>query len=150
MSEELTYRKCNQCEVEKELLEFFPRCLSRNKKHYTYEYKCKRCKQINQNVNREKLCRKGESKAVHLKAKYGITVQEYNDQLAFQKNKCAICEEALVDSFHTVVDHNHDTGEVRGILCRKCNTGIGMLKDSKEVLSKAIKYLESNVWQRLT
>ena len=151
MNEEITYRKCKQCEVEKELKEFFPRCLSRSKDYYTYEYTCKRCKLDNANDRRVRLGTEGrslEGRSVHLRSKYGIDEAEWQAQLITQDNKCAICEKTFESQKHTVVDHCHESGEVRGLLCRQCNTGIGMLGDSKEVLSKAIKYLESNVWER--
>lgn len=70
-----------------------------------------------------------------------------NDLLRNQNNLCAICEREI--SFTAAekankphIDHNHDTGEVRGLLCLTCNTGIGMFGDSLELLEKAMKYLD--------
>jgi len=56
-----------------------------------------------------------------------------------QKNKCLICdsEEKLV------IDHNHKTGKIRGLLCSNCNCAIGLLKDDSTILESAITYLES-------
>ena len=57
-----------------------------------------------------------------------------------------ICSTELDDSIYAQrpnIDHNHETGEIRGILCHKCNTGIGLLNDDQELLKKAITYLES-------
>ena len=75
--------------------------------------------------------------------KYGITEQKYNDMFADQDGCCAICglhQVALNESLH--VDHNHSTGAVRGLLCRSCNTGIGLLKEDPDILNKASAYLE--------
>jgi len=56
-----------------------------------------------------------------------------------QKGRCVICQEELP----LCIDHDHETGKVRGLLCRLCNAGIGMLRESPEVLRRAIAYLES-------
>lgn len=68
---------------------------------------------------------------------YGITMEVYQQMYNNQGGACAICG-SETDLF---VDHNHETGEVRGLLCNSCNTGVGLLKDSPSNLSNAIKYL---------
>ena len=80
--------------------------------------------------------------------KYGITPEEYDVLLQQQEYKCAIC--GVAESVNTVttiwplcVDHCHETGKVRGLLCRACNVGIGSFGDSVEQLQKAIQYLRS-------
>lgn len=73
-----------------------------------------------------------------------MTEEQYADLLQQQDHKCAICGLAAGASKQRLaVDHNHATGQVRGLLCRRCNLGIGQLKDSVELLRKAIDYLES-------
>ncbi|MBA7572888.1 hypothetical protein ES708_14675 [subsurface metagenome] len=67
-----------------------------------------------------------------------------------QDGKCAICGESFIKLFNTCVDHNHETGEVRGLLCRKCNVAIGFLNDDPELMEKAIKYLEGSVQNSTT
>jgi hypothetical protein len=63
--------------------------------------------------------------------------------LADQNNCCAICDSHVtLFKKQLAVDHNHETGEVRGLLCLACNGGIGKLKDSIPMLEKAIKYLK--------
>lgn len=77
-----------------------------------------------------------------LKRKYGITVEQFTAQLELQDYKCAICgKEHDPDKWSFAVDHCHVTGKVRGLLCLNCNNGIGKLKDSVDLLSKAIEYL---------
>ena len=77
-----------------------------------------------------------------LKLKYGITPDIYAQMLLDQNDCCAICNKHK-DSMDTrmYVDHNHETGAIRGLLCRKCNAGIGMLNDNFDLVLKAAKYL---------
>jgi ferredoxin-like protein FixX len=79
----------------------------------------------------------------HLKAKFNITVKQFNEMLQLQNFCCAICMSPTPKgrgTFH--VDHCHETGKIRGILCHDCNTGIGKLGDSLESIKKAVSYLE--------
>ena len=74
--------------------------------------------------------------------KYGITIEKYEILLAEQNGCCAICLAVTgSDGKRLAVDHNHETGEVRGLLCDNCNTGLGMFKDNPSLLAKAINYL---------
>jgi ferric-dicitrate binding protein FerR (iron transport regulator) len=78
----------------------------------------------------------------HLKAKYGITVDDYDRMLAAQGGGCAICggpPRARYHRFH--VDHNHETGIVRGLLCDNCNHIVGRMQDNPEILQAAANYL---------
>ena len=76
-------------------------------------------------------------------AKHGTTLEERIRLFALQAGKCGICEKDLVGPVdkQTNVDHDHATGKVRGLLCMNCNTGIGNLRDSVELLQRAISYL---------
>jgi len=79
-----------------------------------------------------------------LKAKYDITLEEFNELKVKQNNKCSICKTELDQTDRKTksnLDHNHTTGKVRGILCHKCNTGIGLLNEDIEILASAIEYL---------
>lgn len=76
-----------------------------------------------------------------LQRAYGISYQEYLTMLEAQDNKCAICGTEDPGRRAFAVDHCHDTGKIRGLLCSNCNTGIGNLRDSKELLQRAIEYL---------
>jgi hypothetical protein len=76
-----------------------------------------------------------------LKYRYGITLDEYNQMLISQNGVCEICNQKCPSGYALSVDHCHKTGKVRGLLCVECNTGIGKLQDSVEILSKAISYL---------
>lgn len=76
-----------------------------------------------------------------LKSRYNMTIDEWENMLAKQGNRCAICHTTdYGKQWHT--DHCHNTGKVRGILCGTCNSLLGMAKDSVTTLYNAIQYLE--------
>lgn len=74
---------------------------------------------------------------------FGVGLDWYKQTLETQGNVCAICEnpETIQDTW-LCVDHCHTTGQLRGLLCRACNLGLGKFKDSKELLKRAIEYLD--------
>lgn len=76
------------------------------------------------------------SRARHLRQNYGLTLEDFDMFLRLQEGACKICGEP-----GTVVDHDHLTGEYRGILCQRCNRGLGHFKDNPMMLQKAIDYL---------
>lgn len=77
-------------------------------------------------------------------AKYSISEWEYEDLLEIQGGLCAICRIDLTKADREPhIDHCHDSLKVRGILCGSCNIGLGMFKDSIDVMKKAINYLEN-------
>jgi hypothetical protein len=80
-----------------------------------------------------------------LRRKFGITVDQYYALLAKQNHCCAICKAKCATGYRLAVDHDHVTGEVRGLLCQGCNTGVGKFKDSPELLRSAAEYLENPV-----
>lgn len=73
--------------------------------------------------------------------KYGLSPDQYKALLASQNNCCAICELPLDLGKRTHTDHCHETNKVRGILCHHCNSGIGLLKHSPELMRRAIAYV---------
>lgn len=75
-------------------------------------------------------------------ASHRMTLAAYQRMYAAQDRRCAICK-AEREPLGLVIDHNHKSGKVRGLLCSACNTGIGLLKDSPDVLDAAIEYLET-------
>lgn len=74
--------------------------------------------------------------------RYGVDADWYTQQLLLQKNLCDICLEDLIPGRTTHIDHNHITGQVRGLLCNHCNLLIGHAKEDKFRLMQAINYLE--------
>ena len=86
-----------------------------------------------------------ESKNRQLYYSYGITLVEYNKILTIQNGKCAICQTSEYGSKsdkYFYVDHCHDTGIVRGLLCAKCNSAIGYLNDDIGTVERALNYLK--------
>ena len=110
--------------------------LDRKKKHAEYQ---------------RKYLAKNKDKQKHqdLIKKYGISLDQYKEQHQVQSGVCAICgnPETIVDKRskrvrHLAVDHNHTTGQIRGLLCMGCNQGIGNFQEDLDRLKKAVTYLE--------
>jgi len=82
-------------------------------------------------------------KRANIKRNYGLSWDAYLALLESQNYKCVICKQEInIDIKHSVhVDHDHNTGRVRGILCSTCNLGLGNFKDNIEFLKSAIDYL---------
>jgi uncharacterized CHY-type Zn-finger protein len=145
---EIAIKICGTCKRELPLTEFYKDC---GKKDGLRTY-CKPCENARvaawQRKNPEKVKQAwaawearnpGQNRRDVLK-KYGLTLKQYEQQLADQGGKCAICRE---EYDVLCVDHDHETGVNRGLLCRNCNSGIGKLRDSVEMLHRSIAYLES-------
>jgi hypothetical protein len=77
-----------------------------------------------------------------LRNKFGITPDDYQRMLEDQGGVCAVCGGLDYGNKKLAVDHDHATGKVRGLLCRRCNMGIGLLQDDQRVLRRALAYLE--------
>jgi len=115
-------RVCSQCGIEKKITEF----------HRRSSVSCgvmSHCKSCNN----------------HLSRKYRLSEDEYNKLLISQDGKCAICKSEDPGGRYTVlnVDHDHNTGEVRGLLCLRCNHVLGYVNDDIEILKTAIDYLST-------
>lgn len=128
--------KCKFCECEFETL------LSKIKlgkgifcsKECYYKY-------LRRNTNGYLLDKKGYNVFYQKKNKYNLNKEEYLKLYTDQNNKCKICGESF-DNIKACVDHSHTTGLVRGLLCSKCNKGLGFFNDNIEILKKAIDYLQ--------
>lgn len=123
-------KKCLNCEEEKELSEFTPKKGS----PMGVESNCKNCRAIKM-VNK----------------RYNLKENERDILLQKQNGVCAICKniESVKHQHgktrHLSIDHDHNSGKIRGLLCGACNNGLGRFKDNIELLENAIKYLkESN------
>lgn len=75
---------------------------------------------------------------------YGITPEEFESMKLAQGNKCAICGSADWGRPSPSIDHDHETGKVRGLLCNRCNRTLGLAEDSIPLLIKMAKYLRKN------
>lgn len=81
----------------------------------------------------------------HIRTTYGMAPSAWNGMLVAQGGACAICGTAKPGGrgqFHT--DHDHETGKVRGLLCTRCNVGLGMFEENYDILSRVVQYLASD------
>jgi len=83
-----------------------------------------------------------------LKSAFGIDIEDYEKMLEKQNGTCAICGATQADArkHRLHVDHCHDTGKVRGLLCSNCNMGLGKFQDDLQLLKNAVSYLENPTW----
>jgi hypothetical protein len=109
-----------------------------NFKHINPEIRKKEREKYRTCLDPETLKKYSESVLKCRLEKYGLTPKEYKKMCEYQQNKCLICNKK-VKSLH--VDHDHITGNVRGLLCNNCNSGIGFLGDNLNSLINASKYL---------
>jgi hypothetical protein len=126
-------KRCADCREWKPLEEF-PR--NRNSKDGRHPY-CKPCHNARGAETRQRLY--GGSRHYHLKRRYGIGAADVDELIKQQANVCVICGRDDPDQ----VDHDHNTGKVRGVLCFNCNGGLGQFSDDTERLTNAIDYIES-------
>jgi len=129
-------KKCSKCKLTLNEDDF-----------YKHNRNCKKCHLENMknyhSKNKDKVDL-GKRKRSLFK-KYGVSLEQYDDMLHHQNGECAICKSKDVGrkgAKYFNVDHCHSTGKVRGLLCHNCNIILGKIKDSKEWLSVAIKYLD--------
>ena len=154
------YRVCSVCKELKLDTDFYLRkntnklrkeCKSCTKKNVTSNYNInkveinKKRKEYNlDNKFRLKAKRKEQSLnhiERHLKRRYNITVEEKQQMILAQNNRCAICNDIFTGIPN--VDHCHSTNKIRGILCWRCNFVLGRVKDNIDVLQNAITYLKT-------
>ncbi len=124
--------RCAQCGVYKPLSEFHTHRSCR----YGVEPTCKTCRlEKRRQYSRDHPDR---VRNTDLQTRYGITLEQYHAMVAAQAGQCAICDKV---EKKLVVDHNHATGQVRGLLCHLCNTMIGCARENINVLARAAAYL---------
>ena len=139
------YKYCSKC---RELLPYSDFSLHPNGR-YGLQPRCKDCHAADSkqySAARPPSTPEKNSKYL-LKRKYGLTLDEYDDLVLRYGGVCGICKQPSDKVL--VVDHDHTTGEVRGVLCSSCNTGIGFLGDTIEAVEAALAYLKNHreVWQ---
>lgn len=113
-----------------------------NLEYFVIETSTIECKGCNCKISVEKqkagFC---SNKCRTLKINYNMNIDSFNDLLNKQDNRCKICQKTFNDINYPCVDHCHDSGRVRGLLCNVCNRGIGLLNDNFSFLQSAAKYL---------
>lgn len=127
----MDFKRCTKCGADKPLEAYTPDPRKRGGR----EHACRICRQSRRS--------KGAAKLAHLRRAYGLVPSDVSAIAERQNGQCPICRRGLAAVKRTHIDHCHSTGRVRGILCSECNTGIGKLKDSPELLRRALAYLET-------
>lgn len=131
-------RHCKKCNTDKSLDQFSPDKRKKEGRAYT-------CRECNNTRNKSIRQTKGFNfrKNRWLETEYGITLNEYNKMFLDQKGNCKICNKHQSEFKRALnVDHCHNTGKIRGLLCDKCNRALGWFDDNIESLERAIKYLK--------
>lgn len=130
---------CKQCGKEGSL-DLFQKDITKKDK---VRPECKECTAANRKkryspvVNRKNNMQKNFGKGI---------LETYKHLFDLQGGVCAICQSPENGRYaHLSVDHNHDTGKIRGLLCNNCNRGIGLLKDDPKILEQAKEYIEKSI-----
>lgn len=127
-------KHCLTCRCEKEESQF-PRSRARRDGLYPY------CKVCSANRARKYRLENPEAKKrADYKGSTGISLEQYSRKLLEQKGGCAICNQPE-SGRRLHVDHDHDTGEIRSLLCNRCNRGLGFFLDRADLTDKATDYL---------
>lgn len=142
-------KKCKQCNEEKPLDAFH-----KDRSHIDgLRTECKSCRKPktrayyatnSAKVKQREYSHKERRRANTLRYCYGISTEKYEQLLMQQNFGCAICHkpETKKNASNLCVDHCHKSGRIRGLLCHKCNSAIGKLGDSIELLESALAYLK--------
>ena len=134
-------RVCNICGINKPITEYYEHRGGRSSPGYRIKT-CKKCHATKSKAwvtaNPEKT--KQYRRRAKLKDKYGISIEMYDSMFEQQKGVCALCNKPHKRR-PLNVDHCHQTGKIRGLLCDKCNMGIGLFDDNPALLEKVKDYL---------
>lgn len=133
---------CSHCCETKPVSEFHQNG-SRNGKP-RYRSRCKACNNPRFKGRRDPRTAE-ENRRRNLWKKYRMTPDDFDAMVWLQDNRCAICSTGFSDELRAKneihIDHCHETGVVRGLLCGPCNRGLGLFRDSAERMQSAIRYL---------
>ena len=134
-------KTCNRCNKTKTYENFRSRKDSKD----GYRNQCRVCIEEMRTERRHDPIRSLQEREWNLQRLYGITGEDYDKLLEVQNERCAICDthySEVTGRFKRLcVDHCHDTGKIRGLLCNNCNRSLGLLKDNAETLLEAYRYL---------
>jgi hypothetical protein len=130
--------------------EYFKEYYLKNKekiKEYDKEYRLKNKEKLKEYLRdwHQKPENIERNKNYKLKKTYNLTLEQFNDKLNNQNNKCSICYRTFDEKINKAqVDHNHQTGKIRDLLCFFCNSTLGMVKEDKNILNNMINYLNKH------
>lgn len=134
-------KKCKHCHEIKPLSKF-PKNKEMKDGHIN---RCNACSVKATMVSRNKPEHKKNFRSKSYQRYYGISIETYDEMREKQNHRCFICDKHETDNGRFLaVDHDHDTGAVRKLLCNNCNSALGLLMDSPVILEKATKYLKDH------
>ena len=146
MTEVKSCRPCRVCKVEKEASAFGRRANTKAGLDTSCLECCRERDKRRYKTDRKR--RQSQAKWAAVKMNFGITKEQWFAVLEEQNRACAICSiEFVLEGLHLAnpcIDHDHGTNAVRGMLCRRCNQGIGLLQDSSSVAKNASDYLRKH------
>jgi Recombination endonuclease VII len=138
------WKKANPDKVEEYRIKDLPKSRARGRKWYYKhheENKLKMRQYHKEWVQKNKSKRKKIVRRSALK-QYGLTEEQYEQLLNKQNNCCAIWDTLKIEGRNNLhIDHDHETGTIRGLLCSNCNTALGLLKENLILFNKAVNYL---------
>lgn len=158
-------KRCRICKQEKLDSEFYPNSHTKD----GLRAECKECKRLEYQQNKEQRSKKAKEnywknpqiarerankyrkafpnkvKSTKLMQEFGLSYEEYVSKLEAQNYSCAICDKHESNfTFKLAVDHDHESGKIRGLLCSNCNNGLGRFHDDLNKLQNAIEYLKKH------
>jgi hypothetical protein len=128
---EVECRSCKQVKPENEFEDLGTYISKTGKVYNRPNYKRKICN----------VCRNLQKRDAGLRQRYGISLEEYSKILEIQNGVCAICNEKCPTGRNLAVDHCHATGKVRGLLCVRCNQGLGHFMDKEDLINNMLNYV---------
>jgi len=134
-------RRCNKCSEEKPLTtEFYYHHFDPKRNKSYFKRYCKQCS-IKQTIEWRDKTNYSLREAL-LKREYNMTQDDYDQMLQEQDFCCAICKRHMTEfKRNLAVDHNHTTGEIRGLLCGNCNRTVGFVKENPEIAESLVRYI---------
>lgn len=139
-------KQCCKCKQELPLVCFNKHCRTKD----GLRTRCKSCESEDaknrrkQELDKDYLGTRLKEQASNLKRMFGISIDYWKQKADAQDNKCAICNKECITGKRLAVDHDHETGAIRDLLCSNCNQGLGKFQDSPQLLDKAAEYLRKH------
>ena len=150
----MLFKVCSKCKINKPHSDYF----KDNRRKIGIRCKCKECckqetidwrdknrSEYNNYVAEWRAKNPERQHKTEIKRRYSLSIEDYNSMLTKQKCKCKICGKQHDPSLkrgRLYVDHDHDTGKVRGLLCGPCNSAIGYFNHDIKIMAKAIQYMQ--------
>jgi Recombination endonuclease VII len=165
-------KPCSKCKIHKTLDDFPPRKDVKSGRGYVCRACCSEIRSANNSAVRKRYAEdydfrrrrrqfytewaeknpeyRKQAKRIFDLGRKGLTPKDYDEMLAQQNDGCWICGGIPSRTPYLHIDHNHETGVVRGLLCEGCNLGLGKFRDDVELLKRAVEYLSRDTGFRVS